>query len=394
MARKNRRPSAVRLTICTRRSFGAGRRSIRPCSTSRSTRPVTLPFDTIMRCESSPSVMPFGARSSCASRSKRGSVMSKLSRRRRRTSVSISVVQVSSRSHSRNSSLWSCGRSATLVSASSGTARSVHHDFSACDRQRRAGDGRGVRRAQIEHGGRDLLRPDQPAERRVLDVGGERVGARAAGLGGDPGDAVAHEVGVGVARADRIDGDAGRAVSSGERAHQADHRVLGRAVGGDIGVALQAGGRGDVDDAAEAALDHAGEHRLDRDAPCPCTFTFEHAPEDRSVGLGERRGLGRAGIGDEDVDGAARGRGRRHLPPDLGRVGDVGDGVARGRAGGDRRAQRRFAAAEHGDGGAGSGQRRGDGAADAASAAGDQSVLACRAPYPCRSRIVQPMKIL
>ena len=35
-----------------------------------------LPFDTIMRCDNSPSVMPFGARSSCASRSKRGSVMS------------------------------------------------------------------------------------------------------------------------------------------------------------------------------------------------------------------------------------------------------------------------------------------------------------------------------
>jgi hypothetical protein len=124
MARKNFRPSAVRLTICARRSFGDGRRLIRPCSTSLSTNPVTLPFDTIMRCESSPSVMPFGARSSCAIRSKRGSVTSKLSRSRRRTSLSITSLQVNSRSHSRNSSLWSCGRSATLVSASSGMVRS------------------------------------------------------------------------------------------------------------------------------------------------------------------------------------------------------------------------------------------------------------------------------
>ena len=62
MARKKRRPSAVRLTSCARRSFGDGRRLRRPCSSSRSTRPVTLPFDTIMRCDSSPSVIAFGAR--------------------------------------------------------------------------------------------------------------------------------------------------------------------------------------------------------------------------------------------------------------------------------------------------------------------------------------------
>ena len=130
MLRKNFCPSAVRLTICTRRSFGSGRRRISPCSARRSTRPVMLPFDTIMRCDSSPSVMPFGARSSCASRSKRGRVMSNWSRRRRRTSFSIKVVQVSSRSHSRNSVLWSSGRSETLVSASSGMIVRVVHQIS------------------------------------------------------------------------------------------------------------------------------------------------------------------------------------------------------------------------------------------------------------------------
>ena len=55
-----RRPSAVRLTNCERRSIGERRRSTRPCATSRSTSPVTLPLDTIMRCDNSPSVMPFG----------------------------------------------------------------------------------------------------------------------------------------------------------------------------------------------------------------------------------------------------------------------------------------------------------------------------------------------
>ena len=41
-----------------------------------------------------------------------------------------------------------------------------------------------------------------------------------------------------------------------------------------------------------------------------------------------------------------------------------------------------LAASDHGHGGAGSGQRRGNRAADAASAAGDQSVLACERHIP------------
>ena len=147
MLRKNFWPSAVRLTICTRRSFGSGRRRMSPCSARRSTRPVMLPFDTIMRCDSSPSVMPFGARSSCASRSKRGRVMSNWSRSRRRTSVSIKVVQVSSRSHSRNSVLWSSGRSETFVSASSGMIVLSSIKSLRRDHQRRAGDGRRLGRA-------------------------------------------------------------------------------------------------------------------------------------------------------------------------------------------------------------------------------------------------------
>ena len=68
--------SAVNLTNWARRSFGAGCRSSRPCATSRSTRPVMLPFDTISRCESSPSFMPAGDLSSCAMRSNRGKVIS------------------------------------------------------------------------------------------------------------------------------------------------------------------------------------------------------------------------------------------------------------------------------------------------------------------------------
>ena len=84
----------------------------------------------------------------------------------------------------------------------------------------------------------------------------------------------------------------------------------------------------------------------------------------------------RPGIVDQNVDRPAGRFGCRHLAPDLDRIGDVGDAASRGLAGGHRRAQRRLAAADHGHGGAGAGERRRDGAADAASAAGDQSVPA------------------
>ena len=57
------------------------------------------------------------------------------------------------------------------------------------------------------------------------------------------------------------------------------------------------------------------------------------------------------------------------------RVGDVGDHVARGLALPHHVGQRLFVAAGDGDGGAGLGQRRRDGAADAASAASHQCVL-------------------
>src|SRR3978361_1311343 len=77
---------------------GGGARGPNP--TSRSTSPVTLPFETIIRFETSDSVMPSGTLSSWAIRSKRGSVTSKRSRNRLRTSPSIKVVQVRSRSHS------------------------------------------------------------------------------------------------------------------------------------------------------------------------------------------------------------------------------------------------------------------------------------------------------
>ena len=82
-------PASVRRTRTARRSSSGTLRSIRPDSASRSTSPVTLPFETIMRRDSSPSSSPSSTRSSCASRSKRGSVVPKRARSRWRTSASI-----------------------------------------------------------------------------------------------------------------------------------------------------------------------------------------------------------------------------------------------------------------------------------------------------------------
>ena len=188
-------------------------------------------------------------------------------------------------------------------------------------------------------------------------------------------DAVAHELGVGIAGAHRVDGDAARGGLGRERAREADERVLCRAIGRDIRVAFEAGGGCDIDDAAEAALDHARQHRLaciDRahevDVP--------HGAEHGWVGLGEGAGLDRPGIVHQDGNGTAGRFGGGHLALDLDHVGDVGHAAARGVAGVDRLAQRRFGAADHGHDGAGARERGGDRAADAATAAGDESMLA------------------
>ena len=92
-----------------RRSPGSSKRSTRPSFSSWSTIAVTLPPVTISRRESSFIFRPSRWRSSCAIRSKRGSVVPNSSRSPERTRRSISWVQVSSRSQMR-SALWSSRR--------------------------------------------------------------------------------------------------------------------------------------------------------------------------------------------------------------------------------------------------------------------------------------------
>ena len=77
-----------------------------------------------------------------------------------------------------------------------------------------------------------------------------------------------------------------------------------------------------------------------------------HALEHRRIGLAKRRGFGRAGIGDEDIDRLARG-GLRDCGVHGGLVGNVCNHGMVGNAGRDQIIQRSAVAAEHGDGGPG-----------------------------------------
>src|SRR5262249_18600426 len=156
------------------------------------------------------------------------------------------------------------------------------------------------------------------------------------------------------------------------------HAVLGRAVGGDVGVADLAGDARDVDHASPAALDHGADRgaRAEEDAG---EVGADRALPQLVVGLLERRGGRDPGVVDEDVDRAGRrarlleGRRARVL------VGDVERDRRRARAVRLDLAGDRFDLAARargdGDGGAARGELERAGAADPATAAGDERDL-------------------
>ena len=192
----------------------------------------------------------------------------------------------------------------------------------------------------------------------------------------DRGDAVAHQVGVGEARTDRVDGDAGLRRLQRQRAHQPDHRMLGGAVGDDIGVALQARGRGDRDDAAEARARSCRRARPASHAPRPCTLSSNMPRNCSGVGLARTARSRRAPALATRMSTGPRAASACFTPAfDRRRVGDVGDDIAlrhrpprppRRSAASLRPSTVTVAPARR--------QRRRDGAADAASAAGHQSM--------------------
>ena len=121
--------------------------------------------------------------------------------------------------------------------------------------------------------------------------------------------------------------------------------MLGRAIGRDIGVTLQARGGRDGDDAAAAALDHDRQYRL-RGMDHAHEIDVHHPLEQRRIGAAERRRFRRTGIGNEDVDrlpggGFRNGRFDRRL------IGDVGNCCELRRAGCHGFIQRYAVATEH-----------------------------------------------
>src|SRR5882672_3966992 len=99
---KVRSPARVRWMRNARRSPGSSKRSTSPSFSSWSTMAVILPPVTISRRERAFIFRPSGCRSSCAIRSKRGSVVANSPRSLERTWRSISCVQVSRRSQMRS----------------------------------------------------------------------------------------------------------------------------------------------------------------------------------------------------------------------------------------------------------------------------------------------------
>ena len=161
-----------------------------------------------------------------------------------------------------------------------------------------------------------------------------------------------------------------------QRTNQADDRVFCSAIGADIGIPLQPGGRRNHDDAAVRTILHRRQHGLDG-MDDTHEIDVHHTPEQCGVRFYERRGLRDACVCDQNVDrlprGGLRDRGvHRHL------IGDVGDICEMRSAGGDSLIEGGMMAAEHRDRCTRPRKRGCDLAADAAAAAGDQRMWGTR----------------
>ena len=219
--------------------------------------------------------------------------------------------------------------------------------------------------------------------------------SRAAGPGDDALETRFREVGVGVARADGVDGDPRSRRLDRQGPHEADDRMFCRAIGADIGVAFEAGRGCDGHDAPVAPLRHRRQHGLHH-VHDTHEIDVEHLPEEVLTGARERRRCGTPGIRDEEIDRSSLRHGIGHRPTHLVPQGHVGDGEAVRDVLRHRALQRRAVAAQDGDRGTPHLQRPGDGAPDAASTSCNERVAALEIPgihrfgHPVGSRHVIP----
>ena len=104
-------------------------------------------------------------------------------------------------------------------------------------------------------------------------------------------------------RTDRVAGDAVGRTLQRHTACQAKQAGLGRAVGRMVERADQSGGRGEVDDPAPSALDHARQTEL-RGAVGPCQVHIQHGVPERVGMIDDGVPAGMAGGVDQDIDRA------------------------------------------------------------------------------------------
>lgn len=180
--------------------------------------------------------------------------------------------------------------------------------------------GRGVGREE-EEGGVEILRSAEPSHRDALDHG----------LAGGGGEEVGIDVGLDIARRERVDADAvARPFERERRVHLPDRR-LRDGIGRDAARHAQAEDRGDVDDAPAPSRRPPAPRRLDREQEGAAQIGRHHRVEIGDVRVEGGRGRADPGIVDEDVGllGERRDEGRDRV-----RVGDVERmGAGRGGAG-------------------------------------------------------------
>ena len=277
-------------------------RSTRPSATSSRVSPVRLPPVTISRRDSSLIVQPVAARaSSCASKSKRGSVVPNALAQPARMSRSISVVHVSRRSHRRSAAWSACD---ARVSASSVVRACERHHVtsppatgSAC-----AGD----RRASGRH--------SQPTARATSSGWiSRRCGLRAASAArasasrlaralDDVRDRAAHDVGLDVAGAHRVHRHAVGAISSASARVRPIDAVLRRAVRGHVRVADEPAVLAMLTMRPAGASSIAGQHRARAQVDAG-EVHGEHLVPQRRVGRARSARWPRARVVDEDRHG-------------------------------------------------------------------------------------------
>ena len=183
-------------------------------------------------------------------------------------------------------------------------------------------------------------------------------------------------------RTDRVRSDPGPRKLDGEGAGEAHDPVLGRAIGGDVGVALEAGGGRDRDESPPPCVAPHGGEAVTEGAVTPGQVHLDHLLPHLGVEPRERGARGRPGIGDDDGRRASLAsrpleRGAKRVV--VGHVGRQGM-QAVGRPG--REPLQCFAPSpDEGHPGAHAGERFRDGGADPGARAGDHRVPALEEPH-------------